>query len=92
MFGTLLVATCVDFVTLCVCVVPFRFYCLYSCQESTFPKETSMPSGMQWPGSSLPSPEALPARNACVDAMLLMHVIIDKILMHWISLDHVGAC
>ena len=45
---------------------------LYSCQESTLPKETSTPSGMQWPGSALPSAEALSASSACVHAILLM--------------------
>ena len=53
------------FVTLCG---------LYSCQESTLPKETSTPSGMQWPGSALPSAEALSASSACVHAILLMDV------------------
>ena len=43
-------------------------------QESPLPKETSMPSGMQWPGSALPSAEALSASSACVHAVLLMHV------------------
>ena len=61
-----------EFVTVCVF---FGFCGLYSCQESTLPKETSTPSGMQWPGSALPSAEALSASSACVHAVLLM--IID---------------
>ena len=61
-----------EFVTVCVF---FGFCGLYSCQESTLPKETSTPSGMQWPGSALPSAEALSASSACVHAILLM--IID---------------
>ena len=48
---------------------------LYSCQESTLPKETSTPSGMQWPGSALPSAEALSASSAFLHVVLLM--IID---------------
>ena len=47
---------------------------LYSCQESTLPEEPSTRSGMQWPGSALPSAEALSASSACVHAILLIHV------------------
>jgi len=43
-------------------------------QESPLPKETSTPSGMQWPGSALPSAEALSASSACVHGILLMDV------------------
>ena len=43
-------------------------------QESPLLKETSTPSGMQWPGSALSSAEALSASSACVHAILLMHV------------------
>ena len=39
-------------------------------QESPLPKETSTPSGMQWPGSALPSAEALSASSA----FMLVHV------------------
>ena len=60
-----------EFVTVCVF---FGFCGLYSCQESTLPKETSTPSGMQWPGSALPSAEALSASSACVHGILLMDV------------------
>ena len=41
-------------------------------QESPLPKETSTPSGMQWPGSALPSAEALSASRAFVHAVRLM--------------------
>ena len=43
-------------------------------QESPLPKETLTPSGMQWPGSALPSAEALSASSACVHGILLMDV------------------
>ena len=55
-------------------VLWFGFCGLYSCQESTLPKETSTPSGMQWPGNALPSAEALSASSACVHGILLMDV------------------
>ena len=54
--------------------VSFGFCGLYSCQESTLPEETSTRSGMQWPGSALPSAEALSASSACVHGILLMDV------------------
>ena len=41
-----------EFVTVCVF---FGFCGLYSCQESTLPKGDLDASGMQWPGSALPS-------------------------------------
>ena len=43
-------------------------------QESPLPKETSTPSGMQWPGSALPTAEALSGSSACAHAVLLMDV------------------
>ena len=61
----------VDYVMVC----GFVSLCgLYSCQESTLPKEPSTRSGMQWPGSALPSAEALSASSACVHGILLMDV------------------
>ena len=61
----------VDYVMVC----GFVSLCgLYSCQESTLPEEPSTRSGMQWPGSALPSAEALSASSACVHAVLLIHV------------------
>ena len=75
-----------EFVTVCAF---FGFCGLYSCQESTLPKETSTPSGMQWPGSALPSAEALSASSACVHAILLM--IIDACML-MLMLDHDVAC
>ena len=58
-------------------------------QESPLPKETLTPSGMQWPGSALPSAEALSASSACVHAILLM--IIDACML-MLMLDHDVAC
>ena len=68
-------------------------------QESPLPKETSTPSGMQWPGSALPSAEALSASSACVHAVLLMHVdqwssmlmVLLDYVECWIMLEHVDA-
>ena len=69
-------------------------------QESPLPTETLTPSGMQWPGSALPSAEALSASSACVHAVLLMHVddcrsmlmlMLDLVLC-WCMLMHFDAC
>ena len=68
-------------------------------QESPLPKQTSTPSGMQWPGSALPSAEALSASSACVHAVLLMHVddcrsmlmVLLDYVECWIMLEHVDA-
>ena len=69
-------------------------------QESPLPKETSPPSGMQWPGSALPSAEALSASSACVHAVLLMHVddcrsmlmLMLDLVACWCMLMHFDAC
>ena len=68
-------------------------------QESPLPKETSTPSGMQWPGSALPSAEALSASSACVHAVLLMHVddcrsmlmLMLDLVARWCMLMHFDA-
>ena len=68
-------------------------------QESPLPKETSTPSGMQWPGSALPSAEALSASSACVHAVLLMHVddcrsmlmLVLDLVARWCMLMHFDA-
>ena len=68
-------------------------------QESPLPKETSTPSGMQWPGSALPSAEALSASIACVHAVLLMHVddcrsmlmLMLDLVARWCMLMHFDA-
>ena len=53
-------------------ISPRSAFFVAAVQESPLPKETSTPSGMQWPGSALSSAEALSARS--VDAIQLMHV------------------
>ena len=68
-------------------------------QESPLPTETSTPSVMQWPGSALPSAEALSASSVCVHAVLLMHVddcrsmlmLVLDLVARWCMLMHFDA-
>ena len=53
-------------------ISPRSAFFVAAVQESPLPKETSTPSGMQWPGSALPSAEALSASRAFVHAVRLM--------------------